>query len=499
MGVTLMILVAVCLCLMLSVATVAELQAKREEAGKVLIQLRDECQAEGFQETPEFSEKWDKAEAEYTSALQAEEQAIAAEENARKRSSLAARIESDAKRLGALNRSRFKPDYDPSRDPRTRAVSALPMASEWSRSLNLWASVRSPSVDPFDLEAEDRATLKRCRVNLLADEFRLPTGPAIAAMVSEMQDVFMEFHPRHRARAIREVLASWNTMTPESAAYVAEPPQVLRQLEVNRLAWGGILQVATVRTTTTGEDILLPFTDDTSVRGRRITEDGPLGTEVSPRFGQIRWGSYKYTSDVIAVTYEMLRDAFIDLENFIGEIGGQRLGRIENYEATHGTGNSMPRGIVFAAPVGVTTASATAITYDEVIDLEMSVDDAYQSDRTGFMMNKGILKYLRKLKDLEGRPLLQLGQETGGRDSLNGKPIFINYDMADSAVASADVMLYGDFSKYWIRRVGGTRVVRDPYTQRISNDRDLFAAVEYMDGNLINTGTAPVKKMRMHA
>lgn len=487
------------LCLCLCVASPAELKKAREDAGRVIIQMRDESNADGFAETPEWSAKWDKVNEDYNAALQAEETAAKVEAGKSLRRDAAERVRADAERLALADRSRMRPDYDPTADRRSRGGDGgFPTAREWGRSLQLWAGVRRAEFNPWNYTDDDKRILARTRVNPLSDEFLLPTGPAIVAMTEEFQEVFAEYHPSARRRAMRQIMAAWNTVTPQDGGYVSEPPQVLRQLEVNRLAWGGLLQVATVRVTTTGEDILLPFTDDTTVSGRRITEDGPLGTEKNPKFGLIRWGAYKYTSDVIAATYEMIRDTFLPLEDHIGSVGGERLGRIENKEATLGNGAAMPRGVVFSAPIGVQTASSTAITYGEVIDLEMSVDDAYQAgDRVGFMMNKNILKYLRKLVGTDNRPLLVLGQETGRRDQLNGKPVYLNYDMDNAVTTGKDVMLYGDFSKVVVRRVGGTRIVRDPYTQLISNDRELFAALEYMDSNTVNAGTAPIKKMRM--
>lgn len=478
--------------------TIAELKAAREAAGARLIALRNEAMAEGFQESPEFDAKWDAVNTEYNNALEAEEKETEAQNKRASRLAIDARLRNDHDRISALGRTNLRPDYNPAGDPRSRAGHGRPTAVEWGQGIRLWASALMPSFAPTE---EESALIRKCRINLAAQEIELPNYN-VNGMVADLQECFIN-PPRageSKAGAIRRALASLNTMSPEQGAMAAVPPQVIQSLEVNKLAWGGLLQVATVRTTSTGEDILMPFTDDTTVKGHRISEDGPIGTQNNPKFGQIRWGNYKYSSDIIAVTYEMLRDAFFSIEEFIGEAGGIRLGKIENAECTNGFGASMPRGIVFASPIGVTTASPTAITTDEVIDLEMSVDDAYKNgDRVGFMMNKNTLKYLRKLKDGQGRPFYVLGQETTtNRDELNGKPIYINYDMADVA-ATADVMLYGDFSRYVIRRTGGTRLVRDPYTQRISNDRDLFAVIEYMDGNLINTGTSPVKKMRMHA
>lgn len=478
--------------------TLEELQSAREAAGSDVIHLREECHAEGFTDDGTWEEKWNKANESYNKALEAEENGIKAQKKKDDIKAAAERIGADSERLASARRGNLRPDYDPRQDPRASGRTAFPTANEWGIALQTWASARRPDFQMTDERAE---ACRRCRANPHAEEFLLPTGAAVMALVAESQNIFASHHPDRAAAAVSEVWASWNTRTPESAAYVAEPPSIIRQLEINKQLFGGLLQVATVRMTTTGEDISIPFTDDTSVRGRRIAQDGPIGTERNPTFGLMKWGAHKYTSDEIFVTYEMLRDAWMDLEAHIGEIGGQRLGRIENYECTNGTGNSMPRGIVFSAPVGKTTASNAAITTDEIIDLEVSVDDAYiqGGTRVGYMMHKLIAAYLRKLKDLQGRPFYILGQETGNRDELNGKSIYINYDMESAIGASKDVMLYGDLAKYVVRRVGGTRLVRDPYTQRLTRDCDVFAAIEYMDGNLINAGNAPVKKMRMHS
>lgn len=472
----------------------AELRAARERAGATLIQLRTEAQAEGFTETPEFNQRWDRAEAAYDSALAAESAESQNAERVRARNEIADRIVRDAERAGGDARARLRPDYNPREDPRSRGGRAAADMQDYTLALHAWAASRRPDFDPTDAQ---RDALARTRTNLHSEEFYLPSSVAHVRMISEIQEIFVESNPRSARRGVRRALAALNTMTPESGGYVTNPPQIIQQLEVNRLAWGGLLQVATIRTTTTGEELHLPFTDDTTTKGRRIAEDGPLGTEKNFKVGLMKWGAYKYTSDVIAVTFEMQRDTFVGLDELIGTTGGERLGRIQNYEMTHGVGASMPRGIVFSAPVKVTAASQTAITYDELIDLEESLDAAYDSgERVGWMMHKGTRKNLRKLKDLNGLPLLQLGQETGNRDQLNGKPIFLNMDM-DTPAAGKDPILYGDFSKYWIRRVGGSRIVRDPYTKRISNDQELFAVVEYADGNLVNAGTPPVVKLRM--
>lgn len=479
--------------------TIAELRAAREAASAEMARLVSECNAEGFQDSEAFDAKWDAAVDVYEKALKEESDGIASSNRRAERLAMGGRISSDAGRLDELLKGRIRPDFDPGTDPRGRGEGQAKSAALFSEGLRVWASLKMPG---FDLTDAHKAVAKACRINLNSDEILLPAPNAThARMMDAMADSWAVSRSKLAAlRAGREALAaSWNTMAPDSAGVLSQPPQILTQIETNRTAWGGLLQVATTRNTTTGEDLLLPFVSDGVTRGRRIAEDGPLGTEVTPRVGAIRWGSYKYSSDIIPVTYEMMRDSFLDLEAFIAETGGERLGRIQNYEMTNGNGASMPRGIAFAASVTTTTASPTAITYNEIIDLEMSLDDAYATgDRVGFMMHKSALKLLRKLVDLEGRPLLQLGQENGARDTLNGKPIFINMDMP-LPTANQIAVLYGDIRRYVVRRTGGTRIVRDPYTKRMSNDVDLFAIIEYADGNLINTGTPAVVALQMHA
>ena len=48
-------------------------------------------------------------------------------------------------------------------------------------------------------------------------------------------------------------------------------------------------------------------------------------------------------------------------------------------------------GIVTNSAAGVTAASATAVTADEIIDLVHSVDPAYRVGNAAFMMNDSIL------------------------------------------------------------------------------------------------------------
>ena len=73
---------------------------------------------------------------------------------------------------------------------------------------------------------------------------------------------------------------------------------------------------------------------------------------------------------------------------------GERLGRITAEDNTVGDGAAKPKGIVTAATLGVTAASATAITADEVLDLIHSVAPAHHIG-SGFILSNGVLLAIR--------------------------------------------------------------------------------------------------------
>ena len=141
-------------------------------------------------------------------------------------------------------------------------------------------------------------------------------------------------------------------------------------------------------------------------------------------------------------------------------IGGERLARTTNNAYTVADGSSKPSGVAQTSTAGVTAASATAITADELLDLYHSVDPAYrQGSQVAFMFNDTTFKEIRQLKDGNNQYLWQPGLSAGESGTLFGKPFIINQDVADTASSQKSVF-FGDFSKYIIRDVRGIELVR---------------------------------------
>ncbi|WP_297842909.1 phage major capsid protein [uncultured Roseibium sp.] len=244
-------------------------------------------------------------------------------------------------------------------------------------------------------------------------------------------------------------------------------PVELQNILIKSMAmWGPMYDenVATEIVTTGGYEIDIPTVNDTAVtagasggEGVTLTDDG--GKDVT--FSQKVLNAYAFDTEWVRVSKELADDSIFAMETLLGELLGERLGRLANTQLTTGSGSSAPNGIVTASAQGKVAASTSAITWDEVIDLEHSVDPAYRAGpKVRYMFHDTTLQALRKLKDGDGNYLWQMGDvQRGIPATFNGRAYSINQAMAelDSGVSSK-VMLFGDFGKYYVRKVGSVLI-----------------------------------------
>lgn len=247
--------------------------------------------------------------------------------------------------------------------------------------------------------------------------------------------------------------------------------------------------------TSHGHSFPFPTIDDTARSGAPTTQGVALGDDGTedPVFAQRSLGAFSFSSKWIRVSKELADDSVFAMETLLGDLLGEGLGRLANTQLTVGIGATAPNGAATAAGLGVTAVGLAAVTYDEVIDFEHSIDPAYrQSPKFAFMFNDNTLKAIRKLKDGQGNYLWQAGNVQGGiPNTLNGRTYHINQAVASMATG-ARFMIGGDFSKYFVRKVG-------PVLVGALQDKDFWpgfgvAGWIRFDGNLLDT--AAIKYMR---
>ncbi|WAX93189.1 phage major capsid protein [Aminobacter sp. NyZ550] len=266
-------------------------------------------------------------------------------------------------------------------------------------------------------------------------------------------------------------------------------------------AWGPMWDADIVRelNTATGNDLPWPTVDDTSQTGSLkaenagVTDDG-TGDVV---FGQAMFNAYVYSTKMVRIPIELLQDSAFDMEALLNDLYGERLGRTANSVLTTGDGANKPKGIVVAAGAGKTAASATALASDELIDLLHSVDPAYRaSPKCRWQFNDTTLASIRKLKDGQGNYLWQMGDvRTGEPDRLLAHPYSVNQAMANIG-ASARPIIFGDHSRYVVRKVRGFTVItlRERYAE---NFQVGMVGFKRFDGDLLNSQA--VKALAMAA
>lgn len=263
-------------------------------------------------------------------------------------------------------------------------------------------------------------------------------------------------------------------------------------------AFGGIrASRATVRTTNSGADWPVPMNNDVDNEGVRIGENQAVG-EQDVEFGQKVLRAYMYTSRIIRVPYQFLQDTSIaDFESWLGRVFGDRIGRITNREFTEGLGGgNEPEGLLTASVLGATTGAADVITYDDLVELEHSVDPAYRIGAE-WMLHDQTLKELKQLTDGMGRPLWVPGVAVREPDTILGYRYVVNQHFPSPAWASGDrAIAFGDMSYYWVRDVRGVTVVR--LDERYADNLQVgFLAFSRHDGALVDAGTHPIRHLAM--
>ncbi len=180
-----------------------------------------------------------------------------------------------------------------------------------------------------------------------------------------------------------------------------------------------------------------------------IDEEGAY-PESDDSFGQVSIGAYKLGT-MIKVSEELLNDSVFDLQSYISREFARRIGAKEEEAFFTGDGKGKPLGVLAAtggAETGVTAASATAVTADELMDLYYSLKSPYRK-KSVWVLNDSTIKAIRKLKDNNGQYLWQPSLTAGAPDMILGRPIKTSAYMPAIA-AGAKTIAFGDFSYYWI-------------------------------------------------
>jgi HK97 family phage major capsid protein len=251
----------------------------------------------------------------------------------------------------------------------------------------------------------------------------------------------------------------------------------------------GVMQCGpTVLNTGGGETLQIPKTTAHTAVTAQSTQAGNLLTGVDPAFSMATLSAYKY-GVLIQVARELIDDTAVDLLGYLAMQAGRALGNKFGSDLVNST--SAPTGLltgtVTSSPgvTGATTGAGGAPSYANLVDLEYSVIAPYRQSRSCYWLaaDKTIGGF-RKITDTVGRPIWEPSAVLGSPDLLLGKPLVADPFMPAQAT-SAFSIVFGDFSQFFVRLVGGVRFERsDDFA--FGSDLVSFRAILRGDGTLVD-------------
>lgn len=239
----------------------------------------------------------------------------------------------------------------------------------------------------------------------------------------------------------------------------------------NVIAIGGseYKQLVNLRGTASG------WVGETSARAETST---PAFAEVAPFMGEI------YANP--AATQRMLDDAFFDVEAFLGNEIATQFAYAEGAAFVSGNGTNQPKGFmaytintssdgartfghlqkkitgVAGGFVATTSSSNPGSTFIDVIHTMK----APLRSGASWLMNSATLAAVRKLTDLDGNLIWRPGLTEGAPSTILGYPVVEDEGMADIATTSNPIA-FGNWKRgYTIVDRMGTRLLRDPFTNK---------------------------------
>lgn len=186
--------------------------------------------------------------------------------------------------------------------------------------------------------------------------------------------------------------------------------------------------------------LTIPYYDETSGKiAMDYAEEGTDGESGSGLFKNISLTGFLARA-ITEISKSLINNSQFDVTNFVINKMAQAIALFLEKESIHGTNNKINglRGITQI----VTAAAATAVTADELIDLQEAIPDQYQANAY-FIMNKKTRTAIRKLKDGQGNYLLNKDATSRWGYTLFGKDVYTSAQV-DEMAAGKTAIYYGD-------------------------------------------------------
>jgi HK97 family phage major capsid protein len=329
----------------------------------------------------------------------------------------------------------------------------------------------------------------------LARQFRsaiYSNNPAPIEVYSDLPDEWPADLPEPQTRMGRVQVHTRDTL--KSTATQAMGTDVYSRIVGHMVETSSVMAAgATVVTTATGEDLVVP--KSTGYVSSAITAEGAQITESDPTLTTATLKSFKY-ANYFELSRELANDTPVNLLDWLARQAALSLSLGTTGYGNHlinGAGTTEPRGLLLDAATGVTGPAGTGTSLgtqgtlnqgtDALWNLVGSVAEPYaMASSAAFIMRNASDIIVRKLRDTTGQPVQGLTQ----RGQILGYPSYVDPFMPAMA-NTAESIAFGAMDRYFVRIVNGVRFERSDEF-RFQHDLVAFRCIVRLDAALIDLG-----------
>ena len=238
-------------------------------------------------------------------------------------------------------------------------------------------------------------------------------------------------------------------------------------------------------------DLVFPSYDDTTGPIATYAEEFTALTSKSGSFKGITLKGY-LVGALTKVSVSLINNNDFDLTGYVVTKIAEAMAEFLEKELLSGTEGKMT-GLA-ACKQGITSAATSAITADELIDLQSTVKQRFQKDAAWFMSN-GTFKAIRKLKNADGEYLLNKDLANGFGWVLLGRPVYVSDAMPEMAAGKVTIF-FGDFSGLYVKIAEGisVQVLKERYA-----DEHVYGVIAWGEFDSKIVEEQKVAKLTMHA
>jgi HK97 family phage major capsid protein len=214
------------------------------------------------------------------------------------------------------------------------------------------------------------------------------------------------------------------------------------------------------------------------------TEEGREKTDTRPQFGQIGLSCHELSA-YTEITDILIEDSAINIGNLLVQLFQGSYWHYTDRSFLRGMGNVQPLGILNDPKIRtVDRVQAGVIRYEDLVNMSTKLPPMFDAGAV-WMMSKACFNSLRKQKDLNGQPVIQLGDGynnfgEGIAGYILGYPAVMS-DYKTSTLGSRGDVILGDWKHYFIGERTGVKMEMSRHTA-FQYNRTAFRASARLGG-----------------